>query len=225
MKVNRKVFQILDLDRTLLNTSTLAHQLKEMVAKNDSQLAKSINDEIMRHQKERTSFFIFEYIAQKIGEEKFHTFIEELHKAAPSMELLLPGAKERINYAKSQPGWGMGIMTYGSKRDQMIKLKLIGLQFEHLLITENPHKGKIISSWQLEDGTFKLPIDFGGHVVDVVTLDDDKLIAFEYLPQGAYGQWITDASLGGSTELMHFSENVRVVPSLEASISYLKTKL
>jgi len=224
MKTNQKVFQVLDLDRTILDTSKLAHYLKEIIAKHDQQLAKAVDDEIKIHFTHHKSFFIFEYIAEKVGEALFRTYIDELEAAAPAKELLLPGAKERIAFAKSRNGWAMGIMTYGSKRDQMIKLKLLGLQLEHLLITDTPYKGEIIASWQLPNGMFQLPIDFGGHIVDVVTLDDDKRIAFEKLPPGAYGQWVTRATLGGLTELKHFSNNVRAVPDLNASITYLKTK-
>ncbi|MES2630947.1 MAG: hypothetical protein V4611_03240 [Patescibacteria group bacterium] len=225
MKPNTKVFQIIDLDRTLLDTAKLAHYLKEIVARHDQKLSENINNEIIKHLAQRKSFFLFEYIAKQVGDEEFKKYIDELHVIAPTIELLLPGAKERIAYAKSQPGWGMGIMTYGSKRDQMIKLKLIDLHLEHLMIVNSPYKGELIASWKLPDGTFKLPIEFGGHIVDIVTLDDDKLIAFEGLPEGAYGQWIAHASLGGSTELQNFSEHIRVVPNLEMSVHYLKTKL
>lgn len=225
MKTNQKVFHVLDLDRTLLDTSKLAHHLKEVIAAHDIKLSKDIHSKIIKHLKENTSFFIFEYIVKKVGNEKLQQYINELQNIAPSLELLLPGAAERIAFSKSQPGWAMGVMTYGSRRDQMIKLKLVGLQMEHLLITNHPYKGEIIASWQRKDGKFKLPIEFGGHVVDVVTLDDDKYIAFKNLPHGALGLWVTHASLGGSTELQRISENVRVVPDLIESIKYLKTKL
>lgn len=225
MKPSQKVFHILDLDRTLLDTSKLSQTLKELIAKQDRQLAQLIHDEALRHAQARTSFFIFEYIERKIGEAAFDTLIKDLHKAVPSKNLFMPGAIKRIAYAKSKPGWGMGIMTYGSRRDQMIKLKLLGLHHEHLLITDTPEKAAIIIKWKRPDGTFKLPIDFGGHTVDILTLDDDKYIAFEQLPEGVYGQWITNAALGGTTELPHLSENMRAVSSLTGSIQYLKTKL
>lgn len=225
MKTNSKVFQILDLDRTLLNTSKLARHLKEIIAKDDTALAQDIHDEIARHFKDKTSFFIFNYIAKRVGDARFRDYIRQLHAIAPASELFLPGAAERIAFAKSRPGWGMGIMTYGSKRDQMIKLKLLGLQMEHLLITNRPNKGEMIAEWQQPDGTFKLPIEFGGHVVDIVTLDDDKHVAFEHFPKGAYGQWISRAALGGVTELHYVTDTVRVVPDLFASVAYLKTKL
>lgn len=225
MKANKKVFHILDLDRTLLDTSKLAHQLKEIIAHDDDHLASDIHDEIVKHYNEGTSFFIFEYIAERVGELQFGKYMDELQQRNPTLELFLPGSLERIAYAKSQPGWGMGIMTYGSKRDQMIKLKLLNLQFEHLLITDSPYKGEMIASWKLPNGKFKLPIEFGGHVVDSITLDDDKHSAFNHLPDGVYGQWVAHASLGGTTELQSISENVRVVPDLYASVAYLKTKL
>ncbi len=225
MKTDLKVFHVLDLDRTLLNTSKLAHHLKEIIASHDSVLAEDIHNEINKHIDEKTSFFIFEYIASKIGELQFGKYMDELQQINPSLELFLPGALERIAYAKSQPDWAMGIMTYGSERDQMIKLKLLNLQFEHLLVTDSPYKGEIIASWKKPDGSFKLPMEFGGHTVSIVVLDDDKHAAFEHLPDGVYGQWIAHASLGGNTELQSVSGNIRVVADLFGSIAYLKTKL
>ncbi len=225
MKANPTVFQILDLDRTLLDSAKLGHYLKDVIARHDEKLAHAVNDEILKHLEARTSFYIFDYIAQQVGEEKLNSYVSELNYHAPASELLLPGATERIAFGKSQPGWSVGILTYGAKRDQMIKLKLAGLQMERHLITDTPIKGEILASWKLPDGKFQLPIEFGGHVVDKLTLDDDKIIAFSGLPDDVLGQWVTHAFIGGATELQHVPENVKMVTSLEASIEYLKKRL
>lgn len=225
MKTSRTVFQVLDLDRTLLDTSKLAHHLKEVVARHDPELAHDIDMQLAKHAEQRTSFFIFEYISDQIGEYRLHDYVNELNYIAPSSELLLPGALERIAFAKSQPGWSVGILTYGSKRDQMIKLKLAGLQSERHLITDIPEKGETIASWKLPDGKYKLPIEFGGHTVDTITLDDDKLVAFDNLPDDVHGQWVTHATIGGAVEMQKLPDNVRTIASLDESIRYLKTKL
>jgi hypothetical protein len=225
MKANRTVFQILDLDRTLLDTSKLAHTLKQVIDRHDQQLAEDITREVIAHANQKTSFFIFDYIVERVGQETLNTFVNELNYIAPASELLLPGAAERIAFAKSQPGWSVGILTYGAKRDQMIKLKLAGLQMERCLITDTPNKGNIIASWKLPNGKYKLPIEFGGHQVDVVTLDDDKIIAFEGLPDDVFGQWVTHATIGGITEMQNLPDNVRAVVNLEESIRYLEMKL
>lgn len=225
MKTNPTVFHILDLDRTLLDTAKLAHYLKEIIARRDVKLSQDIDTELTKYAHEKKSFFIFEYIAERIGHEKLDSYIHELNYTAPASELLLPGACERIAYAKSQPGWSVGILTYGSPRDQKVKLKLAGLQMERCLITDNPKKGSLIASWKLANGTYKLPIEFGGHTVDALTLDDDKLIAFSDLPEDVLGQWVTHASIGGAVEMQKLPSNVRMVPSLEASVAYLRTRL
>jgi hypothetical protein len=225
MKTNQTVFQILDLDRTLLDTAKLGHYLKEIIARHNPQLVKDINGEMIKHLEQHSSFFIFEYISEQIGQEKLNEYIGELNYIAPASELLLPGATERIAFAKHQPGWSVGILTYGSKRDQMIKLKLAGLQLERSIITDTPIKGEILASWKRPDGKFQLPIEFGGHVVDKLTLDDDKIIAFHGLPDDVLGQWVTHASIGGATELTKLPENVHLVHNLEESIEYLKIKL
>jgi len=225
MKASPTVFHILDLDRTLLDTSKLAHHLKEIIARRDPELASAIGVQITQHLKDGTSFFIFQYIAEHIHHDQLERYINELNYIAPASELLLPGASERIAFAKSQPGWSMGILTYGAPRDQKIKLKLTGLQMERHIITDTPKKGSIIASWKLPNGKYKLPIEFGGHTVDQLTFDDDKFIAFKDLPGDVLGQWVTHASIGGTNDMKHLAANVRPVPNLEASIKYLKTKL
>jgi hypothetical protein len=225
MKTSQTVFHVLDLDRTLFDTAKLAQRLKEIIAWRNTKLADDINAQIKQHAASKTSFFIFEYIAHQIGHDMLNEYVNELSYIAPAKELLLPGATERIAFAKSQPGWSMGIFTYGSKRDQMIKLRLAGLQMERYIITDTPKKGDILASWKQPNGKYRLPIEFGGHLVDTLTLDDDKLVAFENLPDDVFGQWITKASLGGSTELKKFSNNVRVVRDLKESIEYLKNRL
>ena len=225
MKTKQTVFQILDLDRTLLDTSKLAFHLKEVIARHDETLAREISRQVTVHAEQHTSFFIFDFIAEQVGYETLDKWVSELNYIAPASELLLPGASERIAFAKSQPGWSVGILTYGAKRDQMIKLKLAGLQMERYLITDTPEKGEILASWKRPDGKYQLPIEFGGHVVDRLTLDDDKLVAFNGLPDDVLGQWVTHASIGGTTELAYLSDNVHLVHNLEESIEYLKLKL
>jgi hypothetical protein len=225
MKADRTVFHILDLDRTLLNTTKLARTLKKIIAQDDPGLDALITKQMTKHSRNKTSFFMFEFIAEHIGHDKLNHYVSRLNYEAPASELLLPGAVERIAFAKSQPGWSMGILTYGAKRDQIIKLKLVGLQLEHHIITDTPKKGDIITSWKLPNGKFKLPIEFGGHTVDVVTFDDDKLVAFENIPDDVYGQWITHAAIGGAVEMRTLPRNVRPVANLEESIKYLQTKL
>jgi hypothetical protein len=225
MKTNRTVFQILDLDRTLLDTSKLVQTLQRIIASEDPQLAKTITKQLQEHSAARTSFFIFDFIAKHVGQEKLTDYVNKLNYAAPASELLLPGANDRIAFAKSQPGWSGGILTYGLKRDQTIKLKLVGLQMERYIITSSQKKGELIASWKQANGMYKLPIEFGGHTVDMVTLDDDKLIAFGGLPNDAFGQWITTAAIGGTVEMQKLSSNVRPVVSLQASVDRLTTKL
>jgi len=225
MKANPTVFHILDLDRTLLDTSKLAHHLKEIIARHDVRLAEDISKQLASHARQQKSFFIFEYIAQRVGHEKLDRLVNELNYIAPASELLLPGANERITFAKSQPGWSVGILTYGSPRDQKIKLKLAGLQMERHLVTDEPKKGSTLASWKLPSGKYKLPIEFGGHTVDILTLDDDKLIAFDGLPDDVFGQWVTHASIGGAVEMQKLPPHIRAVADLGEAIEHLKTKI
>jgi len=64
MKTNPTVFHILDLDRTLLDTSKLVHHLKEIIAHHDVQLSKDIGTELTSYAQQQKSFLIFEFIVK-----------------------------------------------------------------------------------------------------------------------------------------------------------------
>jgi hypothetical protein len=225
MKRKLAVFHIIDLDRTLIDTSKLAKHLKEIVAIDNPDLALAIENEIQKYAQLNTSFFIFEFIAKHTGYDVLDKYIDELSAVLQASELLLPGAKSRMAFSNSQPEWGMGILTYGSPHDQEIKLKLAGLDSERRMITDNPKKGAVIASWKLPDGTYELPIEFGGQIADVLIFDDDKLVAFDDLPSDVLGQWITRASVDKIDDSQSLPENIQQVADLEASVMYLKTKL
>lgn len=225
MKTKPSVFHIIDLDRTLLDTSKLAERLRAIVAKNNADLALAIEREVEKYAQLTNSFFMFEYIAINAGHDALESYVEELNATTDVEDLLLPGAVNRMEFATSQPNWEMGILTYGSPHDQEIKLKLVGLDTKHRIITSTPKKGAIIASWKQPDGTYQLPDAFGGHTVDVLTFDDDKLVAFEDLPEDVLGQWITKSSMDSTFESDDLPGNVRAIADLESSIAYLKTKL
>jgi hypothetical protein len=224
MTAKRSVFQILDLDRTLLDTAKLAHMVQEIVAVDNPQLSGIIGKKLTLGTAQRASFFMFEFVGQQVGQPKLELYLAELADKVSADNLLLPGARERIAFGKSQPGWDVGILTYGAPRDQLKKLQLVGLQDEKVIVTDTHQKGRFIASWKLPSGQYQLPPQFGGQVVDSVTLDDDTLDSFVGLPSDARGQWITIASTDVTTAPQQLLGNVTPQADLQASIAFLTTE-
>jgi hypothetical protein len=222
---SKTVFHALDLDRTLFDTSKLVQTLFEALRLEDVQLSEELLHVNQEHEGAGTSFFIFEYLEEKLGDDGLKNLIKSIQDAASPQEFLLPGAQERIAFSTSRPGWGVGIITYGEKTSQTIKLKIGGLDHLPALITDSPQKGALISSWQQEDESYRLPRVFGGGLVDMVVLDDDKKEAFELFPKQALGQWVTNASVGNDRTVGTLPDNVTKVPNLTASIDYLNNTL
>jgi hypothetical protein len=224
MTAKQTGFQILDLDRTLLDTAKLARMVQKIVAVDDPQLADIIGQKLSLGTAQRASFFMFEFIGQHAGQAKLESYLAELTNTVCADDLLLPGALERIAFGKRQPGWDVGILTYGAPRDQLKKLQLVGLQHEKIIVTDTHQKGRLIASWKLPSGKYQLPPQFGGNVVDYITLDDDTIDSFTGLPSDASGQWITIASTDVTAAPQQLLSTVTPQADLQASIAFLTTK-
>ena len=189
------VFQAIDLDRTLFNTSHFVELIMARVEEWEPGLGKKLEARFEEAYKNETTFFALDFIRQRFGDEKYEGLIATIAAETNPDELLLPGARERLARADelSDVRPSFGIVTYtNNASDQLMKLRLVGLENVPLMITDTPHKAKVIESWQQADGTFRLPQEFGSSVVETITLEDDKLRAFVGLPDGVQGVWITD---------------------------------
>ena len=225
MKTKPSVFHIIDLDRTLFDTSKLITTMRGMIAIGHPEFALVMDEAIAKCSSNGNSFFIFDFIGDNIGQTALSEYVLQLAGTLGASDLLLPGANDRIAFAASQPEWGMGILTFGSPKDQEIKLKLAGLDKHSYIVTDTPEKGAIISSWRLPNGQYQLPKAFGGRVVDILTFDDDKRTAFDNLPEDVLGQWINKESALLERKASALPSNVHAIPDLRSSVEYLKSKL
>ncbi len=206
----KRVFQALDLDRTLLNTSVLELKLRQTVAKFDAKLAVALEEESDAFSARGESFPIFRYLRQQLGPD-YLAYVEYLKQEITPQDILNEGATERLAYAEKYPAWSGGILTYGDPAGQALKLELTGLRAYPHIITDTHEKGALFASWQLPDGSYQLPDEFDGRVVDIVTLDDDKLTAFNHLPKDhAFGVWLTNQA--DAAEKIPAALSKRVVP-------------
>lgn len=222
---NRRVFQLLDLDRTLFDTVRFVKFITDEIDKTNKGLGKKLNEQFEAAYASGETFFVMRYLREHFGDQAFETLVERTVEREGSDSLLLPGARERIVLADElsslRPSWG--ILTFGDAADQLLKIRIVGFERAPLFIAETPDKGPLIASWHTSDGTFALPESLGGHIADELIFEDDKLRAFNDLPENVLGMWITQVD--DAHEKMNEAD-LSVVPvrHLAESVEYLKNK-
>lgn len=188
-----KLFQLIDFDRTLFDTSAFAKALTDELDRVEPGLGTVLDEQFEAAYRKEQTFFMLRYFRQQKGDIWFEQLVDRVVGKYGAESFMLPGARERLTFAEKlsseKPSWG--ILTYGDVIDQQMKLRIAGLQDASVFITDTPDKGRLIATWQLPGGEFQLPDAFGGGVVDALTFEDDKLRAFQGMPAGVYSFWIT----------------------------------
>ena len=225
MKNENEAFQLIDLDRTLFNTSHFAKVLTEEINKSYPGVGSRLDEMFETAYQKGETFFLLRYLREFMGDEAFEKLVQQLVAREGEDAFWLPGAKERLVLAEEissleSPAWG--ILTYGDEVDQQMKRTIIGLQNAPMLLTDTPDKAEVIRGWKTDDGRFTLPRELGGLAVDVLTLEDDKLRAFKDLPDGVHGVWV---ATGHGTDQKIPDEligKVTAVSDLYASMEHIK---
>lgn len=224
---SRDVFQLIDLDRTIFNTSLFVEKICEIVDEHQPGLGSAIDMLFEEAYKREETFFALEYIRQTLGRERYIEFEEEAMSRINKDELLLPGTKNRLMLAEtlSDRTPGYGILTYSLyPEDQHLKVKLAGLQHIPMYISNTPNKAELLTAWRTEDGRFQLPEEFGSETVEKLTLEDDKLRAFLQLPENVTGVWLTSHEDAVQRIATHGLKNLIAVKHLDESSEYLRNK-
>lgn len=225
MTSNKSLFQVIDLDRTLFDTSKFAKLITDEVNKLHPGVGSDLDQKFEDAYKNDTTFFMLRHLREEMGDTAFEQMVQEVVMREGVDSLLMPGAKERLLFAHevsdSLPAWG--ILTYGDEIDQLMKLQLVGLQEAPTLILSTPNKSEAIHTWQNDDGTFTLPAVFGGATVDSITLEDDKLRAFIGMPENVTGIWMVNTQNKDQLRSESLPSNVKPVDSLYESIQYLRS--
>lgn len=221
---NKRVFQLIDLDRTLFDTSRFAKLITNEVNKIHPGLGTQLDTRFEEAYKNEETFFLLRYLRHEMGDEPFEQLVMDIVEREGKDSLLLPGAKERLRladeYSLDGPSWA--ILTFGDEIDQRMKLRIIGLQDAPLILSETPDKGFLIRQWQNEDGTFTLPLHREAEAVEMLTLEDDKLRAFNDIPANVYGIWVTPRADAKVILNDQKPERVTHVADLFESIDYLQ---
>ncbi len=221
---NKTLFQVIDFDRTIFDTSKFALLVTAELETVRPGMGKALDERFEVAYKNRETFFVFRYIREEIGTDALEKLIETVVNRVGIDDLLMPGVRERLAFAEQigtqQPAWG--ILTYGDADDQHMKLRIAGFKDVPTILLETPDKSEIIATWKNDDGTFSLPAEFGGNTVDVVSLEDDKLRAFNNIVEGITGVWMKNP-LNELAEGEIIPEGVHPVNDMYESIEYLKS--
>ena len=221
-----RVFQLIDLDRTLFDTSKFAKAITDEVNKTEPGLGTELDAKFEEAYSREETFFVLRYLRKHLGDEGFMALVDRVVAAYGKDAFKVEGFDARIALADAltdvRPSYG--ILTFGDEVDQRMKLALIGLQDAPIYFTETADKSPVIESWQRQDGGFTLPEEFGGVEVDELTFEDDKARAFSNLPSGVTGIWLTSAPDAVEYAQTLGAHTLHVVPSLIASTELLNSR-
>lgn len=187
---SNKTFYVLDLDRCLANTDKL-FALFEYIVLEEKVVGKEILG-ALRKEVEKTggsfdaTVHLREYLAASDQQDMLLSIKDRFLKASPDYDFFEPGARALLLFLTNN-SFPFGILTYGGKVWQTMKLQAMGLETVPHIITDVQAKGKVIAGWKQQSGEFLIPPDLGGGSYENVLLVDDKFVSFEGLPQGAYG--------------------------------------
>ena len=219
--MKRNLFQLIDLDRTLFDTSKFAKAITDEVNKSEPGLGTELDARFEEAYAREETFFVLRFLRKHLGDEGFMTLVDKVLAAYGREAFKIEGFDERIALADTltdvRPSYG--IFTFGDKADQYLNLSILGLEDAPVYFTESADKAPVIASWRQSDGRFKLPDEFGAHEVLRLTFEDDKIRAFDGLPEGALGIWLH------RTEVSVLPQGVERVTSLRASTELLKKKI
>ncbi len=196
-----KVFQLIDLDRTLFDTSKFVKALTDNLDTAHPEVGRELDRRFETAYKNDETFFLLRYLRKEHGDQWFNELVQKVIAKHGAAAFAMPGVSERIVLADMLGGWG--ILTYGDTIDQELKCRIIGLEHAPMYVLDTPDKSAVIAKWKLPDGRFQLPKVFGGEVADIVTLEDDKHRAFTDLPDNTVGVWITPPQSPIAFERVH----------------------
>lgn len=226
---SRKVFQLIDFDRTLFNTALFVEHISQRVDRERPGMGEELQQQFEAAYQNEQTFFILTYLRELFGDEWFETMVRDMVVEHGAEIYMQPGARERLELAGKlsdlQPGWG--ILTYGNPKDQVLKLAIAGLQDAAVYISDTPDKGSVIASWKQLDGSYKLPKDLTTERVELLSFEDDKLRAFQDLPGDVTGVWLTQYDTRRAQAELQASrlQNVHIALTLYESAAILKSVL
>lgn len=218
-------FYIVDFDRTLVDTDKLNEVFIEVAEQYGAISREQIEKADADMKRTGDSFDTAGYVRDRLADEGRSDDWEKLEKQfiheSRSLNYLLPGAAELLEWLASN-GKHYGILTYGNPLWQRIKITAAGFNHTRHIIMQQKHKGKFISGWLREDGSFKLPAEMGGGSASRIVLIDDKAVSFDEFPGApSVGYWVCDPAHELEVQKGEVPDNVTRFSSLSQAIAAL----
>ena len=218
-------FYALDFDRCLGNVEATFNLLVD--AAEDLPEIRKGSLQVARHDVEATggSFSVFEYIKDVYPDVDIATIEDNFLKKAEAIAntLLEPGAIELINFLTSNHS-EFCIMSYGDPRWQTLKIIASGLGEIPKIIVPDKKKGYFIANWKNSDNDGFIVPESGfkdnlSKEVSEVVLVDDKVSAFEGLPDNARGYLVQAwARKDEKTHINELPKNIAIVTQIDEII-------
>ena len=179
---------VLDLDRTLINTSKITELVFSFLAKSGVETDRIHEAMTYVEAQSGNSFFLFDYIEAEFSNELLEAVKDAIINDDARLDelrqdLLCPGA-DRLIYALESQETPWVIVTYGEKNYQKFKIalfsKLIGREPEDVpsIITDTKNKSEwAVEQWFSDDTEFgEVPAGVTGEqlLIRTVTIVDDK---------------------------------------------------
>lgn len=205
-------FYIIDFDRTLADSEKLFEVFVEIAQQftpiPEDQITSAHEQMIAKGDSFDTAGYVREHLIE-IGEvDRWDELEKKFIHESRSLNMLLPGAKELLTELHDR-GEHYGILSYGNPLWQHLKITAAGFNHVHRIVTVNKEKGRLVSSWQQSDGTFKLPGEYGGGVASHIVMIDDKAISFKDFPAApSQGYWVVNKENILSSQEGEVPENV-----------------
>lgn len=218
-------FYIVDFDRTLVDTDKMTEVFIEIAEEHGAisreQIEKANEDVTRTGDSFDTAGYVRDRLMAEDRGEEWDALEKQYIHESRSLNYLLPGAAELLEWLAVH-GKRYGILTYGNPLWQRIKLTASGFNHVRHIIMEQKEKGRLISSWQRDDGSFRLPEAFGSGWADYVILIDDKAVSFAELPDTpTQGYWVLDPAHELPSQQGSTPGNVVRVHDLSAVVAQL----
>lgn len=215
-------FYLIDFDFTLFKTHQGSTIFIEELAKAHPDEAFDIEQRVAESLVTGISFAIRDATAELIGEQETRAIETRYIERGKNQSLLFDGAHELME-AINNSGERFGILTYGSKAGQTMKVHAAQLSHVPFLVTDQKQKGAFIAEWWGGE-RFTIPDELGGGEADEIVLIDDRLFSFEGLPAHARGYWVQTGP-AQYDPLIKAPANVRSVATLTDVITAEEEKL
>lgn len=178
-------FYALDFDRTLGHTKNIATEFTDHVGESDASAADVLRSTQRDVEASGGSFDIFSTLRTHMGGRALGELVDGFYERPQRVPFLEDGARPLLDGITAK-GHQAGILTYGGKDWQKIKLKATDLldKYPHMIMSEKGIKGALIASWYDEErGLYVLPEQLGGGEYSEIALVDDKPTEFNNFPE------------------------------------------